>query len=449
MTNTSIHNATWPPANPWALKFTNCDELVQIWSWYQLPDELSRRETKDEIINYSFHGLDNYLRNVSREQHSRPSNEEVLAWIRTPAVEEFITELTVYGSYELDQLTPEYIVQKPSCWLQACRAERWNGNPDIAGVGMLTTYLLQACFVTVYLFALVTIRFDWTPVKMRNSPSIKRTLLAIQHSTGSFLSASFVFSIAMLLASLFAVVDDTSNARYTSWALLLIMPISSILPLVVLQLAESNTLRRTKGRMAVWFLLLMLTLNLLVHTWLPNLGVELNDRFKVRLSDWEARCLEIRHIYPIIFLSWAIAGLVCLSAVIFAISAGVACKRHKTRNLVRVLHLLWWPMIILAFSAMWTFVGWLTYFTFSIRDRARNSNKDAEWSFGQFLALSTWMPFLVEFAYVWCEEPEKALNGRLIAPYEVVKVAEETESTDLEQSGGDEASARLVHRRTI
>ncbi|KAH7075802.1 hypothetical protein BKA63DRAFT_512404 [Paraphoma chrysanthemicola] len=315
---------------------------------------------------------------------------------------------------------------------------------------MLATYILQSCLVTVYVFALIMIRFNWTPAKMRNLSPVKRTLLAIQHSTGSFLSASFVFCIAMLLASLLAVVDVTSNSRATTWSLLIIMPVSSILPVVVLQLAASDTLRRARGRMVLWILVFTLTLSLISRTSLGILSTDRYDRFKLDISEWEARCLETNYILQFVVLSWGIAGSVCLSVGIYIISAVVASlRRRKTRNPTHIPRILWWAMIILAFGAMWTLIGWFTYFTFLLRDRARNGNKDAEWSFGQILALSTWVPFVVEFAYLWWEEPEKALNGRLIAPYEVVKVSEETESIELEQTRRDEASARLLHRTTV
>jgi hypothetical protein len=131
---------------------------------------------------------------------------------------------------------------------------------------MLATYTLQTCLVTVYLVALVMTRFNWTLVKVRDVSFVKRTLLAIQHLTRSFLSASFVFCIAMLLASLLSKVDDNSNARGTTWALLLLLPLSSILLVVVLQLAASDILRRAKGRIALWSLVLLLTLALLFRT---------------------------------------------------------------------------------------------------------------------------------------------------------------------------------------
>jgi hypothetical protein len=274
---------------------------------------------------------------------------------------------------------------------------------------MLATYTLQTCLVTVYLIALVMIRFDWILVNMRNVSFMKRTLLAIQHSTGSFLSASFVFCIAMLLASLLSEVDDNSNARGTAWTLLLTMPVSSILPVVVLQLAASDTLRRVKGRMALWSLVFTLNLALLVPTIVAafDISEEEKSKFKFSYSAWEIKCLDTYYILPMPIISWVIAGSACLSMGFYIIISAVASlRRHGPRKYVHRPGKLWWSMIILAFVAMWTFIGWFMWFAFLVRNSARNSNKDKEWFFRQILALATWAPFTVEFAYTWWEEPE-------------------------------------------
>jgi hypothetical protein len=88
--------------------------------------------------------------------------------------------------------------------------------------------------------------------------------------------------------------------------------------------------------------------------------------------------------------------------------------------------------------AMWVFAGWFIWFAFMLRDRARSSNRDKELSFGQILALATWVPFLVDFAYVWLEGPLDVLNGRLIDPHEAVKAPEKARSSKMGQRGGQE-----------
>jgi hypothetical protein len=63
---------------------------------------------------------------------------------------------------------------------------------------------------------------------------------------------------------------------------------------------------------------------------------------------------------------------------------------------------------------MWAIIVWFLYKTLQIRKRSGNNNKDYQWVFRQVLALATLVPVLVKFAYVWWEEPEEAMNGRLM-----------------------------------
>jgi hypothetical protein len=55
--------------------------------------------------------------------------------------------------------------------------------------------------------------------------------------------------------------------------------------------------------------------------------------------------------------------------------------------------------------------------------------------------------FRYRIAYTWWEEPGEALNGRLMDPYEAVKMLRKTGAIELQQAGVEEArdqSERLV-----
>jgi hypothetical protein len=55
-----------------------------------------------------------------------------------------------------------------------------------------------------------------------------------------------------------------------------------------------------------------------------------------------------------------------------------------------------------------------------IGNRGGTTDKDREFSFGQVLALSTWVPVIIEFAYIYLEGPKKALTGKIMEPLLVV-----------------------------
>jgi hypothetical protein len=114
---------------------------------------------------------------------------------------------------------------------------------------------------------------------------------------------------------------------------------------VVLQLAALDTLRRVKGRMALWSLVFALNLALLIRTIVAA--------FDISYSAWEIRCLDTYDILPMPIISWVIAGSACLSMGFYIIISAVASlRRHGPRKYVHRPGKLWWSMIILAFVAM-------------------------------------------------------------------------------------------------
>lgn len=135
MTTAPAKNSTWPPA-PNVLKLANCDDVAQIWTWYQISGSLGELKMDKEIIQYIFHGLEGYL---TQEGLSRPSDDDVLAWISTAAVRDFIDKLALGDSVINSSLGNIVLRSKTKCWLPVCRVQRWDGNPDIAGVGVRHT----------------------------------------------------------------------------------------------------------------------------------------------------------------------------------------------------------------------------------------------------------------------------------------------------------------------
>jgi hypothetical protein len=169
------------------------------------------------------------MQNRSQEGLSRPRDDEILDRMETLGVESFVTNLAVGddcgNTYPfMNQMDP----LKPGCWLEVCRVHPWDGSPDVAGVGVRRMFNL---FITVSLTITnarnihtpdmsrhgLSYRARDDPIRLDPSQYAQRVfheadLARQQHSTGSFLSASFVFCIAMLLASLLSEVDNNSNA---------------------------------------------------------------------------------------------------------------------------------------------------------------------------------------------------------------------------------------------
>lgn len=74
-------------------------------------------------------------------------------------------------------------------------------------------------------------------------------------------------------------------------------------------------------------------------------------------------------------------------------------------------------------------------------------NKDHEWTFGQVLALVTWVPVLVDAIYIWNQGPTTALTGQLMEGYKVVTSSSTPHDTSQETSG--DASFELLGYKQI
>jgi uncharacterized membrane protein YqgA involved in biofilm formation len=309
---------------------------------------------------------------------------------------------------------------------------------------MLIAYVTQASLVTFYLLALLTTRFN-IPKAFQNTPWIFRILQATQHSTSNFLTASFLFCFAMLLASVVQfsqVLRGTAAVTTTEVAVSMLMTFNSVLPVVVLQLAASNDLRRLHGRAVLWALVAIMTsivLGLGVKTYSLSewdwtraylFSIQMDERMKSQLW-WESMCYDWTARAHLLVFTWVLGSLISLSiaAYVFTFVAMSIWHRFKSPSwLIRLSRMLWWIGLVLAWCTMWFSIGWFIRLQRNLERAAEEDNRDMEWSFGQVLALATWAPVVVEFAYSWYEGPTEALTGRLMEPYEVIEVSKKKEA---------------------
>ncbi|KAH3981887.1 hypothetical protein HBH98_066640 [Parastagonospora nodorum] len=414
----TFNNYTWVPTLAMNLHF-NCSQAATLWDL-----DLNRMPPSQRPKIYSAvrDGLQDHLQ---KNNLSQPPEGELFVWLQGTR--------TVQNALEINFT---------ECRNELCPLWGFEGNSDIAGRGMLATYLIQAVLVSLYVGALLAIRFDKVPKAESRAGLISRTLFALQHSTLAFLNASFVFAIAMLSASLMSIAKTVDNFTFiaSAWALTILMPISSVIPVVLLQLAASDMLRRNRGRILLWALVDVLIIIILVLSFIPKkLDHNMNGaewKKYQKQADWEVLCINTRAEYQLvllIFLAWAFAGSLLLGITSYLVGTLVARLRHSSAGKLykQIVRVLWWTCLVLAFVSMWLCLIWFIQFQSYTDKRAAVDNKDTEWSFGQILAFATWVPVLVEFGYLWWERPLDALNGRLMHPYEVKEVSKQTQAFEM------------------
>ena len=96
----------------------------------------------------------------------------------------------------------------------------------------------------------------------------------------------------------------------------------------------------------------------------------------------------------------------------------------------------WWFIIcFLTFLGMWALLALLTVYRHTIITSAGESRDgDDRWTFGQVLALATWMPVLVEFFVIFVCELRAACTARI--PGGIVCIARRADQTQLLASHG-------------
>jgi hypothetical protein len=263
---------------------------------------------------------------------------------------------------------------------------------------------------------------------------VSRTLLSAQHSTTEFLSASSIFSLALLVAA----IHSTTRSEFdsgTAVVLTQIIPINSVLPTVILNVSSSTMLRRSKRRVVLWLVIDALVIALTIQGGF-GLAKKTMDLYG------ESPCVDssLKNIFR---FSVIVGGCLAFGITAHVVDSIVSMLRHRPGVIVRLPSKMQWGVIGASTCIMWVFIGWFINLTNTIRSRAGEDNNDNKWTFGQVLALATWLPVIVEFTYIWWESPVQAMNGRLMAPYEVVATPIQESLLEIKPSSGDEESGRF------
>ncbi|CAN9303430.1 unnamed protein product [Alternaria alternata] len=223
--------------------FSNCTEASLTWQFFNgMRDDQEIFDYPQELIySYVIHSLKDWRLKTSLQ--APPMTDAFFSWA-------FYSDADVSAKfYTYD-----------NCPAQLCEVVGWTDSPDLAGPGMLATYIIQAILATIYLVAIV--KHQRYPSAAHSSIPLTRTLAAAKASTSDFLLASAIFSVALLSASIFSITRAELTPTFTSWGLELVIPINSVLPVIILNLAAADFLPREKGRTILWLVIGALTVAL-------------------------------------------------------------------------------------------------------------------------------------------------------------------------------------------
>jgi len=307
------------------------------------------------------------------------------------------------------------------CTHEACLALNWQGIADLAGVGMVVTYTLEASFTTVLFFLLsLDSHFadtshvgDLLASLRAPRPRIPyRLSAALYGCLDAFLNSATVFAVSMLAASVF---ENSYNAlnygvETTVYATLLsmLLPIFTVFPVAILHATARGSLRRARLRTTIWMVLVILVIAVCVlatatfHILSQDTGADFYaQRSPQKL--FERWCAPTDK-------QFSVRPAFKAGAAIFTIFGGVWFI--VVLNFMRIpflkewkwavkLREVWWLVVAgLSFVGMWAYLGLFLAYRRLIVEKAGLSQQDTRWSVGQVLALATWAPAAIDFLYI-------------------------------------------------
>lgn len=313
----------------------------------------------------------------------------------------------------------------------------------------MTTYYAAAFLATVYLGAIVLYdRQAWNNAAAPDfflpgrspPPWHQRLLQAIKETASGFLNAALVFAVSMLGAACFRLAQSLLQERGTlagHWMVYacigsVYMTTFAVQVALVLQTAVAPDLRHHRSRAVLWWLAAAFSVvNQIVYSVFETEARALFDSAATSSSTrrhidigleifWLWRCGSFRFVeealYPTLRAAQAAQGL---NAAVWAASAvwkraagrkgqGTAASPkagtpglvasfwqrtgggRRRRRMLRVLNA--------AFSCvlMWVMLGTFHAYRNRVDDLSSDRNTNSQWTFGQVLAVMTFLPVLVD-----------------------------------------------------
>ncbi|KLU85464.1 hypothetical protein, variant [Magnaporthiopsis poae ATCC 64411] len=352
-----------------------------------------------------------------------------------------------------------------SCPVDVCKNMGFEGDPDLSGIGITVSFWLAAWLSTAYFFAVVGDKVLLSmegrmPNTGRREPgrqyppvaraSVRLRLYGFLESLGTFLESALIFAIAMLGAVIarYLLLDREFGVSARQYEIVTagFMAHFSVLVPILLE-SISDALRRTRLRLLLWFVILALFsgfTNFVRHMERRLLSVDVNLLHPahpwIRGFYWWNNCHDIRF-YDNILRKTADAG-----AIIIFINAGWYLyallyqipffeKRFdrigRWRFFQRLKPYKSHFRLLNAFVCgvfIWLFLGIFHIYREDVLRRAGETNKDAVWTFGQVMALATWLPVVFDLVHLLIRGPERALGAKVSTRYKVIPYDRPTDS---------------------
>ncbi|KAK3896508.1 hypothetical protein C8A05DRAFT_20526 [Staphylotrichum tortipilum] len=298
-----------------------------------------------------------------------------------------------------------------ACGSSVCRSLGWTGNGDLAGIGVISSYCIEAFLVTLYMAVLLSktlFRFKG------RSWLVTRALMG---TLADVVTGVFIFSLMVAIASLVFITNAYRDAdlSVTKYDILMAIIVTgfSVAPATLLyglfEPAKALTAVLRFALLLLWVLMIVVAIFGYITDPLKAASEAgtIGNAFETYCEVVSARDVQIVRILAVV-----VGGL------------GVLWGLYQVQIILRPLG--WRPgpgwravMAVVAWLAMVGSLVWLM----KIRGRsiwiAGDSDKSNDWSLGQIVALATWIPPFLNFCYILMFGVKEAHGARLPEGYGV------------------------------
>ncbi|KAF3761398.1 hypothetical protein M406DRAFT_333461 [Cryphonectria parasitica EP155] len=376
-----------------------------------------------------------FMQAIVPDNWTVPNEAEAMLWYMSLAEGDYDYNFTQASDFALE-----------SCNATICPYLNWDGDADLSGIGMMISYYMAAVFVTVYYIVLapeVCHALGGPSLSLPWRKKYNKFVAGFEESIQGFLDAMLLFTISMLVAAItrYGSVIMNPDKTYSLFNLLdcVFLSTFSIFPGFVLQ-SLSHELRRRRIRLFLWFLVLVfaITVDVLYNMEFLSIFTDINHLEKFASKEiekvqaiWLIDCqslsllnalqvvLKVGHVFMIFNCSWWVYYVVA--------SLGGRNYRHvfeRREKFWRVWELvrLWLRLGngLLCLGIMWTFLGLFTVYRHDVSVKSGGTDGDNEWTFGQVLALVTWIPVGIDLSVVYIYGAKEGLAGKMSRKYKVI-----------------------------
>ncbi|GFF37101.1 hypothetical protein IFM58399_04780 [Aspergillus lentulus] len=314
-----------------------------------------------------------------------------------------------------------YEAAQGPCHDAYCGAVGFQGNADLVGNGVMIAYIIEAALVSLFLVAMGLHHLKSRLCQERSVSkqtvgyisAAARALDAFRGSIANFWSSAAVLSLTMLIVSL----RITSQARVNAERALQAWRSGSAVSAYDTQLATI---------VSCFSLFPVLILGLLIKNrgrrrWLVGI-VHISLMFRKYGSPV---------FYVLLAVPVSLVVLLTAAAVLFRVCRSESenqAERTKAWRLVANSLRLYGDSLrafasIACFVLMWASIGLLLSMRGLIIENVGHNDPALEWTFGQFLALATWIPLGVEWAYILIFGLQRGLEGHVPKDYAVMRTS--------------------------